>query len=177
MRLTVARIGRAHGVRGEVTVEVRTDRPDERFVPGVTLWVAEGTAGPGVPRSLELRTARPHRELLLLSFEGVQGRDAAEALRGAVLEAEVPEASDEPDAWYDHELVGLEVRDPDGAVRGTVSGVRHGAQDLLVVRTPDHGERLVPLVTALVPVVDTAAGHLVVADPGGLLADLDGDAG
>jgi len=179
LRLVVARIGRAHGIKGEVTVEVRTDAPDQRFVPGAVLLVAPPRSGsplPGRPATLTLETVRDHNGILLLGFAGVSDRNQAEALRGAVLEAELPDASDEEDAWYDHELIGLKAVDPSGTALGDVVAVEHsGAQDLLVVRRPDGVRRLVPFVTAIVPAVDVAAGHLVIDAPAGLIEDLPQD--
>ncbi len=192
MRLVVARIGRAHGIRGEVTVEVRTDVPDRRFVPGAVLdVVADARPGPGsagrpgadgpppgpaLPSSLTLATVRDHNGTLLLTFEEVRDRSAAEALRGRLLEAEVPDdpaEDDEDDAWFDHQLVGLRVVDPSGTHLGEVVAVEHPpAQDLLVVRRPDGARRRVPFVTALVPAVDVPAGTVVVDAPPGLLDDL-----
>lgn len=175
MRLTVARIGRAHGIRGEVTVEVRTDSPAERFAPGVTLHVVapRGPAGRGLPATLTLASVRDHNGTLLLGFEQVGDRTAAEALRNVLLEADVPDASDEPDAWYDHELVGLRAVDPAGRPLGEVVAVEHPpAQDLLVVRRPDGVRRLVPFVTAIVPSVDVVGGTVVVDAPPGLIDEL-----
>jgi 16S rRNA processing protein RimM len=192
MRLVVARVGRPHGIHGEVTVELRTDSPQERFVPGAVLDVtapgrsaAPGRArvaapgrgsGPGTstPARLTVSTVRDHNGVLLLTFAEVPDRNAAEALRGALLEAEVPDASDEPDAWYDHQLVGLRAEAADGTVLGRVSAVEHApAQDLLVVRREDGVDRLVPFVAAIVPTVDVDGGRLVVVDPGGLITDPD----
>lgn len=200
MRRVVARVGRPHGIRGEVTVEVRTDVPDERFVPGAVLSVTapgrsaprgrapgqtrgrgsgkgparQAAAGAGLPGSLTLTGARDHNGVLLLTFAEVVDRTMAEALRGALLEAEVPDSSDEADAWYDHQLVGLRAEAPDGTVLGQVVDIEHApAQDLLVVRRHDGEHRLVPFVGAIVPTVDVDGGRLVVVDPGGLLADLD----
>jgi 16S rRNA processing protein RimM len=186
MRLVVARVGRPHGVRGEVTVEVRTDAPDERFVPGAVFDVTapgrsavRGQAravavGPRPPARLTLSGVRDHNGTLLLTFAEIGDRNVAETLRGALLETEVPDASDEPDAWYDHQLVGLRAEAPDGTALGTVTAVEHApAQDLLVVRRPDGAQRLVPFVAAIVPTVDVDAGRLVVVDPGGLIGDLD----
>lgn len=201
MRLVVARVGRAHGVRGEVTVEVRTDSPQERFRPGAELFVVPpgggraaprrgapvaqpasgsrpgpagrgGVAVPVLPHTVTLASAREHSGTFLLSFVGIEDRDSVEALRGVLLEAELPDGSDEPDAWYDHQLTGLRVRDPAGCDLGEVVAVEHGAQDLLVVRTLDEVRRLVPFVTALVPVVDVPQGFLVVDAPPGLLEDV-----
>jgi 16S rRNA processing protein RimM len=177
MRLVVARIGRAHGVRGEVTVEVRTDAPDERLGAGVVLHVPDGgrrreLAAAGRPTSLTVTGSRDHNGIRLLRFAEVADRSAAEAMRDTLLEADVPEESDD-DAWYEHELVGLAVLDPGGSRLGEVAGLQHmPAQDLLVVRTP-LGEHLVPFVRAIVPVVDVAGGHVVVDPPAGLL-DADG---
>jgi 16S rRNA processing protein RimM len=200
MRLVVARVGRPHGIRGEVTVEVRTDAPEVRFVPGSVLNVtapgrpavrgsAPGRergggpgkgparrveAGPDLPGRLTLTGARDHNGTLLLTFVEVVDRTMAEALRGALLEVDVPDVPDEPDAWYDHQLVGLRAEAPDGTVLGQVAGVEHApAQDLLVVRRTDGEQRLVPFVGAIVPTVDVDRGRLVVVDPGGLVADLD----
>jgi 16S rRNA processing protein RimM len=172
VRLVVARIGRAHGIRGEVTVEVRTDAPGERFVPGASLYVT-GPHGLAGVDSVTVASVRDHNGTLLLGFEEVADRTAAEALRGALLEADVPDDSEEPDAWYDHQLVGLHVLDADGARLGEVVAVEHPpAQDLLVVRRPDGEQRLVPFVAALVPSVDVAGGVVVVDAPPGLLDDL-----
>jgi 16S rRNA processing protein RimM len=175
VRLTVARIGRAHGIKGEVTVELRTDAPERRFVPGVSLFVdPAGPRSATLPATLVLESVRDHNGVLLLGFEGVGDRTAAEALRGVLLEADVDEADDdEPDAWFDHQLVGLAVVDPTGRALGEVVAVEHpGAQDRLVVRRPDGAKRLVPFVTAIVPTVDVAAGRVVVDAPAGLIEDL-----
>lgn len=174
-RLVVARVGRAHGIRGEVTVQVHTDDPGARFVPGATLFCTPVRTG--LPETLTLATARDHNGVLLLSFEEIGDRTAAEALRGVRLEADVEEPDDEhrePDAWYDHELIGLAAVDPGGAALGRVVGVEHlPAQDLLEVERPGGERRLVPLVTAIVPEVDLAAGRVVIDAPPGLLEDLD----
>jgi 16S rRNA processing protein RimM len=176
MRLVVARVGRAHGIRGEVTIEVRTDVPEERFVVGAELHPVrpDGAGAPGLPSSLRLTGVREHKGSLLLGFASVHDRTGAEALRGLLLEADVPDRPAEPDAWYDHELVGLAVHDPAGNQVGEITGVRHlPAQDLLVVRLTGGGPtRLVPFVGALVPEVDPVGGRVVVDDPGGLLGDL-----
>jgi 16S rRNA processing protein RimM len=174
MRLVVARIGRAHGIRGEVTIEVRTDAPDERFVPGATFFVVppSGPAGRGLPATLTLDTVRDHNGTLLLGFDGVGDRTASDSLRGVVLEAEVSDEVTEPDAWFDHQLVGLRVVDAAGTELGEVVAVEHPpAQDLLVVRRPDGARRLVPFVGAIVPTVDVGAGFVVVVAPPGLLED------
>jgi len=170
VRLVIARVGRAHGIRGEVTVRVHTDDPGARFVPDATLFCAPPRAG--LPERLTVRTARDHNGVLLLTFAEIGDRTAAEALRGVRLEADVDEQESEPDAWYDHELIGLAAVDPTGADLGRVVGVEHlPAQDLLEVQRPDGARRLVPLVAAVVPEVDPAAGRVVIDAPPGLLDD------
>jgi 16S rRNA processing protein RimM len=164
--VVVGRIGRPHGVRGEVTVEVRTDDPDLRFVPGTELLTDPADRGP-----LTVAGRRWHRDILLLVLEGIDSREAAEELRNTellVAVADLPELED-PDAFYDHQLVGLSARLTDGSVLGEVAAVRHEGADLLVVRRDDGGELLVPFVTAIVPTVDLAGGFVVVDPPEGLL--------
>jgi 16S rRNA processing protein RimM len=167
MERVVARIGRAHGLRGEVSVDVRTDVPEQRFVPGAIFTTEPADRGP-----LTLLDVRDHGGVLLLSFAEVPDRTAAEALRGTLLVVEA-DASDEPDAWYEDELVGLRVEDPAGGPLGVVVRLETGgAQDLLVVRPSAGGEHVrVPFVAALVPVVDVAGGRIVVDPPGGLFDD------
>jgi 16S rRNA processing protein RimM len=169
--VVVGRIGRPHGVRGQVTVEVRTDDPDLRFAPGATLLTEPAARGP-----LTVAAARWHSGTLLLTLAGpdgevVTGREAADALRNTQLLVRVTELPelDDPDSYYDHQLVGLAAVLPDGSPIGEVSGVRHEGTELLVVRRPEGGELLVPFVTAIVPTVDVAAGRLVVDPPEGLL--------
>ncbi|NUP02379.1 MAG: ribosome maturation factor RimM [Nonomuraea sp.] len=166
MQLVVGRIGRPHGVRGEVTVEVRTDDPELRFAEGAS--IATDPAGRG-PLVIEAR--RWHKGVLLVAFEGVLGRDAAEELRGTMLvidSAEV-EPSDDPDEFHDHQLVGLAVETVSGEAVGEVTDILHHGQDLLVVRRSGQDDALIPFVKALVPEVDVEGGRLVVDPPEGLL--------
>lgn len=160
----VGRIGRPYGLRGEVTVEVHTDAPEERFAPGSVL-----DAWPG--RTLTVAAAREHAGHLLVRFEGASNRASAAALRGTVLTvdaAELPPPAD-PEEFHDADLEGLATVSVDGTELGTVRAVVHApAQDLLVVQTP-RGEALVPFVIAIVPEVDLAAGRLVLDPPPGLL--------
>ena len=170
-RLEVGRIGRAHGLRGEVSIEVRTDVPEQRFVEGRVFATEPASAGP-----LTLSGVRDHNGVLLLTFEGSQDRSAAEALRGVLLLVDT-DLSDEPDAWYESELVGLAVQAPDGAPLGEVLRLDStGAQDLLVVRAAGGEEVLVPFVTALVPVVDVPGRRVVVDPPGGLFPGVGDEA-
>ena len=184
MRLVVARIGRAHGIRGEVTIEVRTDRPEDRFRPGAQVFpvgrsprthlLDAGAPGSSAAGTLRIRSVRDHNGVLLLSFDGVGDRSAAEELRGLLLEAEIDQDEQEPDAWYDHQLVGLHAVDPSGRVLGDVVAIEHpGAQDRLIVRRPDGTDRMVPFVTAIVPVVDVQAGTVLIDAPPGLLDELE----
>ncbi|MEO3858955.1 ribosome maturation factor RimM [Acrocarpospora sp. B8E8] len=169
MQLVVGRIGRPHGVRGEVTVEVRTDAPDQRFAPGTTLTTEPAARGP-----LVVEGARWHKGILMLSLAGVEGREAAEALRDTLLvigSADLP-PSEDPDEFHDHQLIGLAVQTPDGSPVGEVADVLHHGQDLLVVRRAGRDDAYVPFVKALVPDIDLDRGFLVVAAPPGLF-DLD----
>lgn len=172
MQLVVGRIGRPHGVRGEVTVEVRTDDPDLRFAPGTTLATEPASAGP-----LTVERARWHKEILLLTLAGVEGRDAAEALRDTLLvvdSADLPPLED-PDEFHDHELIGLTVVTTEGEQVGEVRDVLHHGQDLLVVSRPSRDDAYVPFVKALVPEVDLGKGILVVDAPPGLLDSIEGE--
>lgn len=167
MRVVVGRIGRPHGVRGEVTVEPRTDEPEVHFRSGVRLLTESG--------SLTIESAKWHSGRLLLAFEGVPDRSAAEALRNTLLEAERdPDARPEdPEEYYDHQLVGLEAVTVAGDTIGTVSEVLHlPAQDLLSV-TRDGAEVLIPFVSAVVPEVDLAARRIVIDAPPGLLGEIE----
>ena len=162
----VGRIGRPHGVRGEVTVEVRSDDPDLRFYVGAVLATDPASRGP-----LTVTGKRWHRDVLLLTIEGIHSREDAETLRNTELLvdiADLPELED-PDSFYDHQLVGLTARLTDESELGEVTAVRHEGADLLVVRRPEGGDLLIPFVAAIVPTVDLAGGFLVVDPPEGLL--------
>lgn len=171
MQLVVARIGRAHGIKGEVTVEVRTDEPELRLGPGAVLTTDPASAGP-----LTIAAGRVHSGRLLLTFEGVADRTAAEALRNTLLVAEVdPEESpDDPEEFYDHQLIDLDVVTRDGSPVGRIQEVAHlPAQDLLVVRREDGGEALIPFVAEIVPEIDLDAQRAVVDPPPGLLDEAE----
>jgi 16S rRNA processing protein RimM len=152
--LEIGRIVRAHGLRGEVIVDLLTNR-DERLAPGTVLHAPPG--------DLEVEAARPHQGRWIVQFAGVNGRSAAEALRGVRLSAP---PLDEPDTIWVHELVGRVARDPTGRFLGWVVAVEaNPASDLAVL---DDGG-LVPLRF----VVETGAGGIVVDPPAGLLEPLD----
>lgn len=167
MEVVVGRIGRPHGLRGDVTIAVNTDDPDARFAAGSVLGT-DPDRGP-----LTVANRRRSGGVLLLRFEGIEDRDAAEALRGTSLTvpAETLPESDDPDEFYDHQLIGLAVRDPSGQDLGTVVEVWHPpASPVLLVRRPDGSDEAVPFVRALVPTVDLAQSYLVVDPPEGMFA-------
>ncbi len=167
MQVVVGRIGKAHGIRGEVTVEVRTDDPDVRFAEDAVLT----TDRPARP-TLLVERARPHHGRLLVQFAGVPDRNAAELLRGILLSVDASDDDelDDPDEFYDHQLVGLTAVQVDGTVIGEVVDVVHlPASVLLALRNPEGRDILVPFVASIVPEVDLEAGRVVVDPPAGLL--------
>ena len=173
MRVIVGRIGRPHGIRGEVVIGVRTDEPDLRFAVGTSLDVVEQADEPAGGQQLTVASARWHSGQLLVAFAGVTDRTAAAELTGRWLtvdSSQLPQTSD-PDEFRDHELIGLSVRTCAGEPVGVVADVLHYGQDLLVVRRSDGqpGEFLVPFVKAIVPEVDVPGGVLVIDPPPGLL--------
>lgn len=175
IEVLVGRIGKPHGIRGDVTIDVRTDEPERRFAPGSVFAVQPPKGSATTLRSLTVASAKWHQSVLLVRFEEVPDRTAAEAARGILLHATigVDERPEDPDEYYDHQLIGLAAYDVSGAALGEVTGLLHGgAQDLLTLRTPDGREALVPFVKALVPEVDLAAGRVVIADRPGLVTPL-----
>lgn len=177
--LVVGRIGKPHGIRGEVTVEVRTDEPETRFAPGSVLRTEPGAnvpAHPGayrLPGELTVEAARWHQgRVLLVTFEGVLDRNVAEALRGTLVgvdRADVAPPTD-PEEFHDHQLVGLAVVTSAGERLGEIARIDHApAADLLVLRRPGRRDVLIPFVQAIVPEIDLAGGRVVVDPPGGLL--------
>lgn len=167
--VAVGRIGKAHGLRGEVAVEAWSDDPGRRFTVGVVLR-AQKT---GVP--LVVEAARLHGDRWLICFAGVADRTAAEALRATVLVMPARErpAIEDPDEYYDSDLVGLHAHDPAGTPLGTVTEVLHSASGVHLVLAQSVGdeavrEHLVPFVASIVPAVDVAAGTVTVDAPAGL---------
>ncbi|MDG4823581.1 ribosome maturation factor RimM [Asanoa sp. WMMD1127] len=174
MLLVVGRIGRPHGVRGEVTVEVRTDEPEQRFAAGSVLVTdpAAASVAAVVPSTLTIEDVRWHQGRPLVLFDGYYDRDIVENLRNVLLcvDSDELDAPEDPDEFLDHQLVGLSAVSPDGAVLGTVSRIDHApASDLLVLALADGRSALVPFVKAIVPEVDLAGGRVVVDAPEGLL--------
>lgn len=169
MQLVVARIGRAHGIKGEVTVEVRTDEPELRLGPGAVLATDPASVGP-----LTIETGRVHSGRLLLRFQGVHDRNGAEALRNTLLIADVdPEKRPEdPDEYYDHQLMDLDVVTVDGTEVGRITEISHlPTQDLFVVERPDGTEVYVPFVEEIVTEIDLAEQRAVIDPPPGLIDD------
>ncbi|MDJ0341725.1 ribosome maturation factor RimM [Streptomyces sp. H10-C2] len=171
MQLVVGRIGRAHGIKGEVTIEVRTDEPELRLGPGAVLATDPATAGP-----LTIESGKVHSGRLLLRFEGVRDRTGAEALRNVLLIAEVDPAElpEEPDEYYDHQLVDLDVVTVDGTEVGRILEISHlPGQDLLIVSRPDGTEVMIPFVSEIVPEIDLELQRAVIDPPPGLLNDAE----
>ncbi|MBF4616941.1 ribosome maturation factor RimM [Clavibacter sp. VKM Ac-2873] len=168
----VGRLTKAHGLKGAVKLELFTDDPDKRFTPGAEFSLQVPESSPWHGRSLTLTELRWYNSHPVGFFEGVADRTAAESLAKAILWMTPPaDEPAEPDAWYDHQLVGLRVL-RDGVEVGTVALVDHfPAQDLLHVDTPS-GTVLVPFVQAIVPSVDVEAGTLVVTPPFGLFEEI-----
>lgn len=171
----IATIGKAHGLRGEVALTLRTDQPEERLQPGIAFPVQAA----GAPRTLTVASTRIQQGRWYVRFEEVADRSDAESLRGVDLQIDVDaeqEADEDPDAWYPSQLKGLTVQHVDGRELGTVSGIEHyPAQDLLIVRTTDRRRVQLPLVEQLVPEVDLEAGVVITDPPGGLFDALPED--
>ncbi|MBO0912986.1 ribosome maturation factor RimM [Streptomyces laculatispora] len=167
MQLVVARIGRAHGIKGEVTVEVRTDEPEIRLGPGAVLATEPASTGP-----LTIETGRVHSGRLLLRFEGVRDRTAAEALRNTLLIADVDpeELPEDPEEFYDHQLMDLDVVLADGTEIGRITEITHlPSQDLFIVERPDGTEVMIPFVEEIVSEIDLEEQRAVITPPPGLI--------
>ncbi|TQS44305.1 ribosome maturation factor RimM [Cryptosporangium phraense] len=165
MQLVVGRVGRAHGIRGDVFVEVRTDDPDDRFAEGSVLATDPADAGP-----LTVSDARWHSGKLVVHFSGFDDRNAGERLRGVLLVVDSDDLppSDDPDEFHDYELVGLSAFTVSGAALGSVVDVVHSAAGEILVLSVDGAERLVPFVREMVPTIDVPGGRVVIDPPEGL---------
>ncbi|WP_447943064.1 ribosome maturation factor RimM [Microbacterium aurum] len=176
-QLRVGRLVKAHGLKGALKLELYTDDPDGRFVPGAVFTLQVPESSPWHGKTVTVREFRWMNSHPVVFFDEVEDRTAAESIVRAILWIDQDESAPaEDDAWYDHQLVGLDVIRDDASV-GRVIRVDHlPAQDLLVVRpTGTDGEILVPFVAAIVPQVDIAAGRVIVTPPAGLFEDLPGD--
>lgn len=160
MRLNVGRIGRAHGILGEATIEVRTDDAASRFALGAELE----TDSSGV---LVVDSVRVHNGILLLAFAGYTDRNAIEKLRDVLLYADVDidAPGEDEDDYHVLQLIGCSAELEDGSTVGEVSDVLNlPGQDVLVIKT-NTGEILIPFVRPLVPVVDIAGKRITVIPP------------
>lgn len=178
LELLIGRIGKPHGLRGEVTVDVRTDSPELRFADGAVLLTDPPRGSTLKPGTFTVTRTRTHQGVLLVTFAEIADRNAAEAARGVLLHVRVAadSAPEDPDEFYPHQLEGLRVEDTDGTHLGTVTGLTPGAaQDLIAIKALDGRDVLVPFVTPLVPEVDLAGGRLVVADRPGLVSPFPED--
>jgi 16S rRNA processing protein RimM len=187
MLLVVGQIGKPHGIRGEVSVVVRTDEPEARFTAGRVFTtevprdrrVSAGPAGAAaegarfeIPKQLTLESIRWHQGRGIAVFEGIHDRNVADALRGVFLQMDSADVAlpDDPDEFHDHQLIGLRVESLDGVEHGTVQRIEHApSSDLIVLAKSGGGTALIPFVTAMVPTVDVAGGRIVVDLPEGLL--------
>lgn len=171
VEVIVGVIGKPHGVRGEVSVEPHTDEPERRFAVGTVLRPEQHRKG--MPQTYTVESARWHADRLLVVFDEVPDRTSAEAVRGVVLVVDVPtdETPDDPEEFYDRQLIGLRVIAADGHAAGTITAIQHPpVHDLLVVDT-EYGERLIPFTKQLVPSIDLVTGTCQLADVGGLVDD------
>jgi 16S rRNA processing protein RimM len=169
MDLVVGRVVKAHGVTGELVVDIRTDDPDLRFAPGSSLRGRPSRGGPESRYVVE--SAREHSGRLLVRLDGIADRSAADALRGIVFLVDTEELPpiEDPDEFYDHQLEGLQVVTTAGSTVGSVAAVLHtAAGELLSVRA-DEREVLVPFVSAIVTSVSLADQTIVIDPPDGLL--------
>jgi 16S rRNA processing protein RimM len=172
-QLRVGRLTKAHGLKGAIKLELFTDDPGRRFVPGAVFSLQVPTESPWHGKTLELAELRWYNSHPVGFFVGVSDRTAAEGLAKAILwiEQDDTESPDEEDAWYDHQLAGLAVV-RDGVTVGQVARIEHfPAQDLIIVKTP-NGEVMVPFVKAIVASVDIEAGVVTVTPPNGLFEEL-----
>jgi len=177
-QLRVGRLTKAHGLKGTIKLELFTDDPQRRFVPGAEFSLQVPDTSPWHGKHLILRELRWYNGHPVGFFEGVDDRTAAESLAKAILWVSHTDDDEtaEPDAWYDHQLIGLSVI-RDGVRIGEVTHVDHlPAQDLLIVRVDEERaggrEVMVPFVGAIVPEVDVEAGTLTVTPPAGLFEEL-----
>lgn len=175
-QLRVGRLTKAHGLKGALKLELFTDEPERRFVPGARFTLQVPTSSPWHGKTIELTELRWYNSHAVGFFVGIDDREAAETLVRAILwvDHDLTEVPAESDAWYDHQLVGLRAL-RDGTEVGRVVRVEHfPAQDLLAIDT-GSGEVLVPFVSAIVPTVDIAAGTVTITPPPGLFEELPDD--
>jgi 16S rRNA processing protein RimM len=162
----VGRIARAHGIRGQVIVNLETDFPEARFRPGAELFTERG----GVVNTVRLTTVRFHRDRPVIGIEGVTTMNEAEALAGCELRVPSDQLTALPAGmFYRHDLVGCRVETSDGKAVGTVSGVEGTLAGSRLVIDGARGEILVPLATDICTTIDVGAKRIVIEPPDGLL--------
>jgi 16S rRNA processing protein RimM len=168
-KLRVGRLVKAHGLKGAIKLELYTDSPDQRFKPGQILELQVPESSPWFGKTVTVSELRFYNQAPVLFLEGITDRNQAETLIKAILliETELEELPVEPDAWYDHQLVGLDAV-VNGELVGKIARVDHlPAQDLLAIET-SKGEVLIPFVKAIVPEVDIAQKRVLLTPPEGL---------
>ncbi|HWV48848.1 MAG TPA: ribosome maturation factor RimM [Microbacterium sp.] len=174
-QLRVGRLVKAHGLKGALKLELYTDNPEARFVTGAEFTLQVPEASPWHGKTITVREYRVMNGNSVVFFEDIDDRDAAEGLVRAILWIDQDDAEPEDNAWYDHQLTGLDVVRDDQVI-GRVVRVEHlPAQDLLIVRPAGADadtEIMVPFVQAIVPTVDIEAGRVIVTPPAGLFEDL-----
>jgi 16S rRNA processing protein RimM len=174
LQLRVGRLLKAHGLKGAIKLELYTDSPNERFVPGAVLELQVPETSPWFGKTVTVKELRWYNQAPVIFLEGVEDRTVAEGLIRAILlvNHDTAKSPVEPDAWYDHQLVGLKVM-RDGVEVGVVARVDHfPAQDILAVTSGDK-EVLVPFVKAIVPEVNVEAGTVTVTPPNGLFEEIE----
>lgn len=176
MSVRVARIGKPHGVRGEVTVQLFTDDPESRFAVGSRLSVewpqGRPDAAAGLPDTLTAAGFRWNKKILVARFEEITDRNRAEDMRGSQLFADTEDTPLDDDEWHQDDLVGLSAVDSTRSERevGKVTALLPGsAQDLLEIELSAGGTVLIPFVVEIVPEIDLEAGRVLLTPPAGLL--------
>ncbi len=170
-QLRVGRLVKAHGLKGALKLELYTDNPERRFTPGAEFTLQVPEASPWHGKTVVVREYRVMNGNPVVFLEDVDDREGAETLVRAILWIDQDDDEVEDDAWFDHQLVGLDVV-RDEVVVGKVVRVEHfPAQDLLIVRSGDQ-DIMVPFVQAIVPSVDVRAGRVIVTPPPGLFEEL-----
>lgn len=172
-RITVARVGKPHGLAGDVSVELRTDDPELRLAAGNQVLLVTGAKGEGAALTgrYTVAASKFHSGRFIVRFVEVVDRNGAEAIRGMFVESEVDphELPDEEDSYYDRQLVGLSAKSVEGASLGQVVRVDHlPGQDYLIVKDSVGNETMVPFVREIVPVVDLEEGIATIDPPTGL---------
>ncbi len=170
-QLRVGRLVKAHGLKGGLKLELYTDNPEARFVEGAEFTLQVPEASPWHGKTLKVREYRVMNGNPVVFFDGVDERSAAESLVRAILWIDQDLEEVEDNAWFDHQLVGLDVVREDVVVGRVVRVDHFPAQDLLIVKAGDR-EIMVPFVQAIVPTVDIEAGRVIVTPPAGLFEEL-----